>query len=333
MSEYPSQLRHSRLMDRWVLIAPGRAKRPHDAPVDPVAANKRDPFDPANINPEEVVDRIDAVDPPDGQADWQALALTNVFPLVAPGDGAAEPDLHARAMAGYGAHELVVHSPVREKDFEDFTTEQTAAVLELYQRRYQALGKLPQIRYVQLFTNRGSDAGASLRHPHSQIIALPVVPPYVEQLMRAAKTHHATAGQDVAEDEAVAEVQSNERVVAETEHFIAYCPFASLADYHIRIFPRRPGSHFELSQTARADLAALWNAALGALGAVAHAPAYNAFVRTAPVGEQPPGFRWHVDVVPHLATPGGLELATGLSVLTVFPEAAADRLRAALPTV
>ncbi len=319
-------------MDHWVLVAPGRAKRPHDAIAEPAAASKRDPFDPANINPEEVVDRIEAANPPAGQPDWQALALTNVFPLVAPGDGTDQPELVGQSMPGYGAHELVVHSPEREKDFEEFTTEQTAAVLELYQKRYQALGKLPHIRYVQLFTNRGSDAGASLRHPHSQIIALPVVPPYVEQLMRAAKAHHAKGGQDVAEDEAVSEVQSNERVVAETDHFIAYCPYASLADYHVRIFPKQAGSQFELDDGARRDLAALWNAVLAALGSVAHAPAYNAFVRTAPVGEQPPGFRWHVDVVPHLATLGGLELATGMSVLAVYPEAAADRLRTALAT-
>lgn len=312
-------------MDRWVLIAPGRAKRPHEAAADGVAAaaaSKRDPFDPANIKPEEVVDQVG--DP------WQSLALTNVFPFVSTGDG-ADPDLSGQVIAGYGVHELVIHSPAREADFEDFSTEQTAAVLELYQKRYSALVEVPKIRYVQIFTNRGPDAGASLRHPHTQIIALPIVPPYVEQLLQAAKKYHAKDGQDVVEDEAAAELQSNERVVAETDGFVAYCPYASLTDYHVRIFPKQPGTHFSLTESTRAELAQLWNQVLGALSTVAHAPAYNAFIRTAPVGEQPPGFRWHVDIVPHLATPGGLELATGLSVLTVFPEAAADRLREALP--
>lgn len=326
--EYPSELRLGSLNNRWVLIARGRAMRPRDWAATFSSEPTFDPFDPANVHPEEITDVIRNTDntPYSIKSDWKAIALKNVYPLVAIG---GSPRLRGETRDGYGYHELIVHSPDRNKDFEDFTPAQTQAVLELYLKRYNHLTHKPHIKHVQIFTNRGEAAGASLGHPHSQIIALPIIPPYVEQLARAARQHHRAVDRSVSEDEILQESHNPVRVVYEDSKFLVYCPFAPHADYHIRIMPKQEGAHFhEITQDQVEHLAHVLNLALRRLRRITSSSPYNAFIRTAPFSVKDlEGFRWHIDILPHLSTPGGLELSTGLDVVTVTPEDAAHALR------
>lgn len=330
---FPSELRLDRLSDRWVVIAAGRANRPHDDwQPTPSGSARRDPFNPANVRPEEIVDRIAGDDQTEyaASSDWKVLAVKNVYPLVSPDHG--RPQLNGTTVSGYGFHEIIVHSPDLTKNFEDFTPEQTQAVLEMYLKRYNHLAHEPDIKYVQIFTNRGIEAGASIPHPHSQIVALPIVPPYVTDLIRAAKRHaDRHHGSDVVEEELSREIHDSTRIVYENSKFVAYCPFAPRADYHIRIMPKQPGANFhEITEEQLEHLSQVINLVFRRLDRIAGIPPYNAFIRTAPVDPKSvdlKGFRWHIDIVPHLSIPGGLEIATDLDVITVAPEDAAHALR------
>ena len=95
--------------------------------------------------------------------------------------------------------------------------------------------------------------------------------------------------------------------------------------------PKSPGAHFhEITERQLESLSSVFNLTFQRLNRIAGIPPYNAFIRTAPVDsteEQLCGFRWHIDIIPHLATPGGLEISTGLDVVTVYPEDAAHALR------
>ncbi len=330
MTDFPSKLRHSRISDRWVLIAAGRGKRLHQFDA-PSAAAKRDPFEPANIPPGDIVGSVArrADDFFKTEADWSVVAIRNAFPYVAPGD---QPRLVGPVRDGYGYAELVIHSPDADRNFEDFDTAQTAAILGLYQERYRALAKDSHLKYIQVFTNRGPEAGASVIHPHSQIVALPIVPPHVARLVEAARRHHQRHGSSVVEDELVEETKAGERIISETAHFIAYCPFAPQANYHVRIFPKHHAEHFDrASRSSLEDLAELINRLYAALKELHGDAPYNAFIRTAPLQEKDlPGFRWHLDILPHLSTPGGLEASTDLLVLTAAPEKAAAEIKDAL---
>lgn len=333
LEKYPSELRLDKLSDRWVVIAAGRANRPHDDwRPDPPRQGRPDPFDPANVHPDEIVDMVRNSDDTKyaEPSDWKVLAINNAYPLVSPDHG--DPDLSGNVISGYGFHEIVVHSPDIDKSFEDFSSEQTRWVLEMYLRRYNHLAHQPKIRYVQIFTNRGAEAGASIPHPHSQIVALPIVPPYICDLIAAAKKHAAEHdGADVVEEELSREIHDSTRVIYENSKFVVYCPFAPRADYHIRIMPKQPGVHFhEITEGQLEHLSNVVNLAFRRLDRIAGIPPYNAFVRTAPVDLKPEGlagFRWHIDIVPHLSIPGGLEIATNLDVITVKPEDAAHALR------
>jgi UDPglucose--hexose-1-phosphate uridylyltransferase len=329
MNSYPSELRLGSLENRWVLIASGRAHRPHDWAEVSAPEVKRDPFDPHNVHPDEITDRIINDDGAKYSvpSDWKTLSISNSFPFLAPSND--HPHLKGSVVDGYGFHEVIIHSPERDRNFEDFTPEQTRAVLELYLKRYNHMAHQDHIQHVQIFTNRGSEAGASVVHPHSQIVALPVVPPYIQQLVDAAKVHHRKHESSVAEDEVTKESKESTRVVYENSQFLVYCPFAPHADYHIRIMPKQPGSHFhEITEEQLEHLSRVINLAYRRLDRIAGVPPYNAFVRTAPIhAADLTGFRWHIDIVPHLSIPGGLELSTGLDVVTVTPEDAARALR------
>lgn len=332
MANFPSELRYDRLSNHWVLIASGRANRPHDDVQAPPTTTKReDPFDPKRIHPDEITDRIPNDDGTkyEEPSTWKALAVWNTYPLVTPDHG--EPDMTGTKISGYGYHEIIIHSPDLDKNFEEFTPEQTRAVLELYLKRYNHLSHHDLIKHVQIFTNRGIEAGASIPHPHSQVVALPIVPPYITELIDAARTHTTKEDGDICEDELENEIHAATRVVHEDSNFLVYCPYAPHADYHIRIMPKQPGNHFhEITELQMEHLSEIINLTFRRLNRIAGMPPYNAFIRTAPVDaveDELCGFRWHIDIIPHLATPGGLEISTGLDVITVFPEDAAHALR------
>lgn len=331
MSKFPSELRRGSLNNRWVLIAAGHAERPHDyGLIKP--KEERDPFTPLKVRPEEVVDKIPNKDPVAYRlmSDWKALAIRNVYPFVSPGDG-AKPRKSEHLADGYGYHEIIIHSPDQDQDFGSFPPEQTQAVLELYLKRYNHLSHRPGIEHVQIFTNRGPEAGASVIHPHTQVVALPIVLPYIQELVRAAREHYDQAEAKLCDDEVQREMHDTTRVIYENSKFLVYCPYAPHADYHVRIMPKQPGSHFhEITQEQLEHLSRVLNLAFRRIDRIAGTPPYNAYIRTAPVHANPKdlrGFRWHIDIIPHLTIPGGLEISTGLNVVTVFPEDAAHALR------
>lgn len=331
MPHFPSELRYDKVSNRWVVIAAGRANRPHDDWKEtPPASKREDPFDPKRVRPDEVTDQVRNTDHTkyEEPSAWKALSVWNTYPIVSPDHG--QPDLQGDKISGYGFHEIVIHSPDLDKNFEDFTAEQTRAVLELYLKRYNRLSHQPYIKHVQIFTNRGVEAGASIPHPHSQIVALPIVPPYIAELIEAGRLHSQKDG-DVCQDEVETEISAATRIVHENSNFLVYCPYAPHADYHIRIMPKQTGAHFnEITELQLEHLSEIINLTFKRLNRIAGEPPYNAFIRTAPVDvkeDELCGFRWHIDIIPHLSTPGGLEISTGMDVITVFPEDAAHALR------
>jgi UDPglucose--hexose-1-phosphate uridylyltransferase len=332
MENFPSELRRGHMDKRWVLIASGRAERPQDYVDHASPKVRRDPFSPENIRKEDIVDVIPNNDGTTygTPSTWKAMAIKNLYPFVGKGGGGKPRDTgHVRD--GFGVHEIVIHSPDPDQDFDSFTPEQTQAVLELYLKRYNHISHMSHIKHVQIFTNRGKDAGASVVHPHTQIVALPVVPPYIEGLVKAAAEHYDRSRGKLGEDEVQREIHDASRVIYENSKFLVYCPFAPYADYHIRIMPKQAGSHFhEITQEQLEHLARILNLVSRRLNRIAGVPPYNAYIRTAPVDvteKELRGFRWHIDILPHLAIPGGLEISTGIIVVTVFPEDAAHALR------
>jgi len=305
------ELRHDPLTDTSVIIAPERAVRPRTATIvaDETGRPVPDcPFCPGNEaqTPPEVTRT--GVGNPDTPG-WRVRVFPNKYPIVGGANGGA---------GATGAHEVVVLSPAHDVSFALLTLEQAVEVLGVLQDR--AVAHLEAGRaFVQVLVNHGAAAGASLAHPHAQLLALDFVPPAVDDAVARLDD----AGVDLV---AAAIAQAGDLAVI-TGAATAWCPHASGAPYTVRIAHRSTRARFEEATDAELHVvAAATREALGRLSGVLGDVPYNLVIHTAPPGRAG-NFHWYVEVTPRVGTVAGFEMGTGILVNTVAPETAAAMLR------
>lgn len=324
-----SELRQDIITGDWVVIATGRAKRP-DAFADHERVGRdtgaADPFSDLSDQKEPIlVYRKD-----DG--DWSLAVIPNLYPAVA--SGRVPKDLSEGpyfSMSGVGSHEVIITRDP-EKTIAELPLWQVAELIDAYQERYLSLMKRKSIKYVQIFHNHGKEAGASIAHPHSQLMAIPVVSPYIELQLRGAelyrKNHRANVFQTIVDHE----TSSHRRVVFENDDFLVFCPFASRVAFETWVVPKRQSPYFErITDDEKVSLAEAIQKTLSAIGSGLNDPAYNFYLNTAPCdGRDYPFYRWHVEILPKTSVWAGFELSTGIEVSTIRPEDAAEYLRGQL---
>jgi UDPglucose--hexose-1-phosphate uridylyltransferase len=234
-------------------------------------------------------------------------------------------------LEGVGAHEVVVDSPDHERSFAELPDDHAADVFRTYQRRIAVLAQDPRIVYVQVFRNEGAAAGASLRHPHSQLIATPVVPSAIkEEFHGARRWRQQNGGGCVHCHLLAAELAAGERLVMQDDHFVAWAPFASSFAWEMMVVPRRHGPDFHLASDQEvAGLGLMVKRLVSKLKARLGPLPYNYFIHTAPLRHQDGErhFHWHLRILPRLTQPAGFEWGTGFSINAVEPETAAQALR------
>jgi len=322
------ELRQDPITRNWVIINPERAQRPHVTEAEHEAC----PFCPGNeaLTPA-------ATDSFEDDGRWILRAVPNRFPALRA--DAAEPSpseaLSAgwRRRAGYGHHEVIVEAREHEATLDSFPPAQVRRVLEMYARRFRALaGGDGRVRQVVLFRNQGSRAGTSLTHPHSQIIATPVVAPETRQRMRDEIEFFDTAGTCGMCHVLARELEAGVRIVHASGRFVTLAPFASSVPWHLQIVPRQHSASFlDVEDVVLDDLAPHLRAVLGALHRRLGDPHYNLVVFTPPLDQvHRLANHWFIEIVPRLTTPAGFELGSRIVVNIQTPEAAAADLRAEL---
>jgi UDPglucose--hexose-1-phosphate uridylyltransferase len=322
----PGELREDPLSGRLVAIAAGRAARPEAFLRDtgPSRGTLGCPFCPGHehMTPPEVwADRPDG-----GEADgpgWRVRVVPNKFPAFAgpPGPPNQNGGLY-RSAPSAGAHEVVIHSTDHHATLPDLPDEQTALVLGAYRARLLA-HRRDSFGSIVVIVNQGRTAGASLEHPHSQLIATVERP----ELVRAELERLQEAG--CAACAVVERERGGDRQVEDAGELLTICPWASSMPYEALLLPPAHQARFELRDEA-GDLEMA--GALGRMlrrfgGAVASGAPYNLVLHTAPPGVD--DFHWHLHLLPRLTTYGGFELATGIIINVVDPDHAAAGLRAA----
>lgn len=305
------ELRRDPITGRLVIVAPERAARPDTFRVsaDPLPAGVETcPFCPGHeaMTPPEVARAgTGAPDTPG----WRVRVVPNLYPVV--GDGVA------------GAHEVLVLSPEHDRPFAGLTDEQAVEVLTVARARaatHLAAGRA----HVQVFVNHGKAAGASIEHPHAQIIGVDFVPPEVGAEMQ----RFAAAGCDLVAG-ALDDVRDSPFVLVAGD-VMAWCPPASAAPFEVFVAHAAAGRRFDEAPDAHVgEVALATRDALAALRAALGEAAYNLTVHTAPrVGGTG---HWYVRITPRLTVTAGFEQATGVFINVVPPEVAAAALRADLP--
>jgi UDPglucose--hexose-1-phosphate uridylyltransferase len=306
------ELRKDYVLDRWSYIAAGRGKRPNEmAGTTSGTDSSGCYFCPGNehLTPPEI-GRV-----ADGES-WRLRWFPNKFPAVEPvfsGTLSHDRPFHI-LREGSGYHEVIAETPDHGKQLAGLGKEEIGLLLRTYRDRIAALSRQEGIRYVQVFKNSGAQAGTSIAHSHSQIIAGTLIPPRVQEKLAAAKGYDKCPYCDIVKEE-----EKSERLICSNAGFVAFTTFAPRFNFEAMIFPKR---HYcsleELEEEAFDELAEVFQKVLAPLGK-ANAP-YNFYLHYAPQGED---LHFHFEITPRLNTWAGFELATGSCVITASPEEAA----------
>lgn len=338
-----SELRHDPIARRWVIIAAERSRRPEDfsLPKEIVPDPKFCPFCPGNEDktPAEIAALRPAGSAANGPG-WTARVIPNKYPALA-----IEGELERQGrgmydrMHGVGAHEVIIESPRHEHHLADMEPSQIEAVLGLCRGRLRDLQRDPRFKYALLFKNHGASAGASLPHPHLQLIATPVTPRAIHVELESARDHYHLKERCIFCDMLQQEIEDRSRVVSQDEHFVVLTPYASRFPFELMIIPRAHGHSFVEEVDAKiAALSRTLRDTMARLKEVLSDPPYNFVFHTSPNTETtvrrrnywdtlPFDFHWHIEVLPRLTRVAGFEWGTGFYINPTSPEDAAAFLR------
>ena len=334
MSEAPSmqpftpELRKDIITREWVIISRGRGRRPTDLAVgvpEGAPTTETCPFCPGNEGASETLLTL-----PDGPTGWKVRVVRNKFPaLIWKAEVTRKESGIYDSVSGNGSHEVVIESPDHNLDIWQMSQGQVEAVLDAYRQRFIILEQDPLVRYVLIFRNHGLGAGTSLAHPHSQIIATPVVPHYIEAEVDGIKRYWEYIERCPFCAIITQELATEERLISQNEGYVAVTAFAGRFPYESWIIPRRHQPHFrDTTDAERASLAAILRDTLGRIAGALNFPSYNYALHTGPAGAGVDStFHWHLEIFPRVTTPGGFELGSDLYINTTTPEDAARALR------
>jgi len=263
-------------------------------------------------------------------ADWWLQVLINKYPVVIKHKICSSVSKKGifESTPGNGSQELVVMRD-HTRPFALMTKEEIKLILNAYEIRYHALRTEPCVKYILIIHNSGSRAGATVPHPHSQIFAIPIIPPDVQRSLDGSKNYFHQNKRCVHCDILKWEMKEKERVIYKNNSFVVLAPYASRVAYELRIFPVRHESRFEIiGEKEKNDLADALQTTLSRIYKILKNPDYNFFIHTAPPKEaHSDHYHWHLEILPRVATWGGLELGAGIEVIKTAPEETAKLLR------
>jgi UDPglucose--hexose-1-phosphate uridylyltransferase len=332
-----NEIRKDYLLDRWVIIASERAKRPTDFPTRPHEKSDIEscPFCPGN----------EAMTPPavllylpsnggirkgkdadgDRAQNWLIRCIPNLYPALSPRKAVslAGDELHERK-DGIGAHEVLIESPNHNEHLGLGRLEQTQLVVQAYIDRLKSLSRW---EYVCIFRNHGKEAGASLSHAHSQIIATPMIPRLISDELNACKTQ-TTRNNECQYCRIIETERNSPRFIYENPSFIAFAPWASVYPFEFWLLPKRhQHTLLQLREEEKRDFAKALNDCMGNLANVLNDPPYSFGFHISPSHGIHEYYHWHLEVYPKLTIQAGFENNTGMFINVTPPELAAKSLK------
>lgn len=328
------EFRKDPVVDRWVILATDRAKRPqHDAGKNEPAGGDPCPFCAGNeaMTPPAVL-TYNSDDLDSNMATWSVRVVPNKYPaLVNEGSWSGQSSNIYQTMSGLGVHEVIIEAPEHVVNMGTLSEKQLKRILRAYRDRIVELRNDQRWRSILIYKNYGAEAGATLEHIHSQLIALPIVPPAIQEEVDSAKNYHDANRACVYCAVIGREIGAQSRIVAQTERFIVFCPYASRFPYETWILPKQHASCFEYgSEEDYTDLACSLRETLVRLNRRIENPPFNYFIHSNPLGEAVNAYyHWHIEILPKLSQVGGLEWGSGAYINSVAPEDAARHLREA----
>jgi UDPglucose--hexose-1-phosphate uridylyltransferase len=326
----------------WILVASGRRKRPRFFKQGIRVSRldkgvKKCPFE----NPQKNGNPMPLLwyPRPEGNgmnkqdlASWFVQVIPNKYPLLFPQKRCPTVQKTGRAeykLQAVGYHEVIITRD-HFRPLDKMSLKEIELVFRVYQERYKTLIKDPCVKYILIFHNQGETAGASVYHPHSQLVALPVVDPDIAKSLKGSvnfyKTHKRCVHCVMVERELAEKI----RIIYKNRFFVALAPFASRVSYEIRIYPLKHGARFEEVNPAQLGyFVEVFKSVIKKLNKVLKNPDYNFFIHTSPLNSGDDHYHWHLEIFPRGFRWAGLELGSGIEVVAVPPEEAAEKMRKA----
>jgi UDPglucose--hexose-1-phosphate uridylyltransferase len=326
------ELRKDPVSGRWVIISIERGKRPSDFGMR-ISAKKGGfcAFCEGNERttpPEILAFRPDGSRP--NTPGWTLRVVPNKFPalniegtLNRSGEGIFDK------MNGVGAHEVVVECTNHNLTLSTMPLKSIEDILWACHHRITDLKRDIRLKYVLVFKNEGEEAGATLEHTHTQLIALPIVPHLVEEEIEQAKQYYSYKERCIFCDIIHQERASKSRVISDNEDFIALAPFAPRAPFESIIFPKKHESSYMPDGKVQL-LAQILQRTLKQIDKVLDMPPYNMMIHTSPFKiEVNEFYHWHIEILPKLTKIAGFEWGSGFYINPTPPEEAARFMREA----
>ncbi len=343
-----SEFRYNPANGDWVIISPKRAKRPHgllakkvkkacpfcreaiksqDPPLAIICKDKNKNFSYSWTEAKKKKNRTIC-------PDWQIVAIPNKYPALSPYPiGVQKKHGPYKNFNGIGYHEVIVFKR-HSKWLADFSQEEMEEVIQMYKNRFIALEEDKFSHYILLFTNYKRAGGASLAHPHSQIIATPLIDPDLRKSINGSEKYFKAFKKCVHCEMIKYSLKEKSRIIFENKHFIVLAPYASEAAYETRIYPKYHQSFFgDIEENKIPDLAQALRLTLKAIKKALKNPALNFYIHSATVNEPKrkiDHYHWHFIIRPRISAWAGFEFGAGMQVVTKKPEEAAKEIRESL---
>ncbi len=325
------ELRKDPIIDRWVIISSERGQRPvflaeQEEPPKPGAICPLCPGNEGMTPPEVFAIRPAAVSSPPNSANWVLRVVPNKFPALR-----IEGELNKQGiglydkMNGVGAHEVIVETPIHTQTLTDMDVASVQNLFIAYRERTLDLLKDKRFKFIMIFKNQGSMAGASLAHSHSQLIALPIIPKRLSEEINGALNYYKYRDRCVFCDIIAQETEERTRIIYENDHFIAISPFASRFPFETWILPKQHEESFLSSrhEDNYFSIADALSTVLRKHEKILNRPPYNYMIHTTPVElVKAPHYHWHIEIIPRLTKMAGFEWGTGFYINPTPPEEA-----------
>ncbi|MDZ4788264.1 MAG: DUF4921 family protein [Blastochloris sp.] len=334
------EIRKDPITGRWVVFSPERLQRPNqfsgqeelslEGGVNPFISGNE------SFTPPEVF-AIREAGTEANKPGWKVRVVPNRFPALR-----VEGELNKEAvgfydkMNGIGAHEVVIETSDPTLALEEQPLSGIVDVLKAYRARMLDLMKDSRFKFLMVFKNVGAQAGASQKHAHSQVMALPVIPLVLKEKLLPCRDYFALKDRNLYEDILRNEIKGKERMVYENAGYGIMCPFASRFPFEVLLLPKQQRADFHsCTDHELVLLADALQKVLLAYRTGLNVPSYNLILHTAPLrhGRKDQwhtldfDFRWHIEILPRMAGIAGFEFGTGFHINSVLPEEAARFLR------
>lgn len=334
-----NEVRKDYLLDRWVVIAKERKKRPTDfvtndivekTGICPLCPHNEHMTPPAELVYLHLDGKLRKKKDKKGfrHKNWLVRVIPNLYPVFIPPAKNDKLDKEKPELSSVlGHHEVFVESPLHNEHPSTSRISQLVYVINSYLDRLDILSKKYYVKYISIFRNYGLRAGASLSHPHSQLITTPFIPTIPKEELKATKKYWNKKGKCL-----LCEILKKEilgpRFIWENNSFVVFAPWASINPFEFWVMPKRHTPNMsELSSIEVKDLAITMRICLGGLRTLLNDPPYNFGFHSILNNNTYDYYHWHLEVYPNLAIWAGFEKSSGMFINTISPEDAAKELK------